>query len=209
MPGKLRWVLVAAVVTVVAVVPTVCYRAVYAHYKRLREVEPGRVYRSGELNAPGFTEAVQRYHIQTIINAQNEYRDPDLEQSFFGGGTIKESELCRQLGVRYVYLPPDLIPRSLVPKQRPQAIDRFLAVMDDPKNYPVLIHCRAGLHRTGILAAVYHMEYDGSSPEDAIQELKAHGFGEWPCTSANDYIKQYIVTYRRGVRNSIAVAERP
>jgi tyrosine-protein phosphatase SIW14 len=81
--------------------------------------------------------------------------------------------------------------------------------MDDPTNYPVLIHCRAGLHRTGVLAAVYRMEYDGIGSEEAIQELKAHGFGEWPCTSANDYIKQYILTYRRGLRNPVAAAHAP
>ena len=48
------------------------------------------------------------------------------------------------------------------------------------------------------------MEYDGFSREEAIQELKANGFGEWPCTSANDYIKQYILTYKRGLRNPVA-----
>jgi hypothetical protein len=89
----------------------------------------------------------------------------------------------------------------LVPQQRPRAIDRFLALMDDRDNYPVLIHCRAGLHRTGVMTAVYRMEYDGWSPQQAIRELKANGFGEWPCTPANDYITQYILTYQRGVRH--------
>src|ERR1700730_16358875 len=112
MPGKLRWLLVAAVVIVVGVVPVVCYRAVYAHNKRLREVDPGKVYRCGQLTEPGFTDAVRRYDIKTIINAQDEYSDPDIDRCFLGGGTIKESELCRRLGVRYVFLPPDLIPRS-------------------------------------------------------------------------------------------------
>jgi protein tyrosine phosphatase (PTP) superfamily phosphohydrolase (DUF442 family) len=209
MPGKLRWLLVAAIVTVVGVVPVVCYRAVYAYNKRLRAVEPGRVFRAGELNVPGFTDAINRYHIKTIINAQDEFPDPDLARGFFGGGTMKESELCRRLGVRYVFLPPDLISRNRIPEDRPKAIDRFLALMDDPDNYPVLIHCHAGLHRTGVLAAVYRMEYDGLQASDAIRELKAQGFGEWPCTSANDYIKQYILTYRRGVRHPIAEAISP
>jgi protein tyrosine/serine phosphatase len=175
----------------------------------VREVAPGKVYRSGQLTAEGFTDWVRRLGIKTIIQVQDEFPDPDLNQRFFGGGTIKETELCRQLDVRYVYLPPDLIGRNGVPEHRPDAIDKFLAVMDDPKNYPVLIHCRAGLHRTGVLAAVYRMEYDGLSPEEALQELKAHGFGEWPGTSANDYIKQYILTYRRGVRNPLAAAKAP
>jgi len=204
MPGKVRWLLIAVILTVIGIVPVVCFRAVYAHGKRLREVEPGKVFRCGQLTAEGFTDAVQRYRIKTFIQVQDEYPDPDLDRRFLGGGTIKESELCRRLDVRYVYLPPDLLERPRIPAERPEAIDKFLAVMDNPANYPVLIHCRAGLHRTGVLCAVYRMEYDGFSPEEAIQELKANGFGEWPCTSANDYIKQYILTYKRGLRNPVA-----
>jgi protein-tyrosine phosphatase len=88
-----------------------------------------------------------------------------------------------------------------VPQRHPEAIDEWLAVLDDERNYPVLIHCRAGLHRTGVLVAVYRMEYEGWSPAEAFRELKAHGFGPWVCTSANDYVKQYVLTYRpRGDR---------
>jgi protein tyrosine/serine phosphatase len=183
------------------VVPFVHYRAVYAHAKRLREVTPGRFYRSGQLTAEGFTEFVRRHGIHTIINLQDEYPDPDVRLRFLGGGTVKESELCRRLGVRYVYLPPDLIPRRQVPAHRPKAIDRFLALLDQESTYPVLIHCKAGLHRTGVMTAVYRMEYEGWSPAEAHRELKANGFGEFVSTASNDYIKQYILTYRRGIRS--------
>jgi protein tyrosine/serine phosphatase len=97
-------------------------------------------------------------------------------------------------------MPPDLLVSCDDHKARPAAIDRFLALIDDKSNHPVLIHCRAGLHRTGVMTAVYRMEYDGWSPRQAIEELKAQGFGEWPCTAANEYIAQYILSYRRGVR---------
>jgi hypothetical protein len=200
MPGKVRWLLIAGIVVLIVVVPVVCYRDVYAHNKRLREVDAGKFYRCGQLTADGFTDAISRYHIRTVVNVQDEYPDPDLDKCFFSSATVKESELCKLLGVRYVYLPPDLIARHLLPQQRPEAIDKFLALMDDPKSYPVLIHCHAGLHRTGVLTALYRMEYDGWGPEETIRELKANGFSEWQCTSANDYIKQYILTYRRGVR---------
>jgi tyrosine-protein phosphatase SIW14 len=201
MPGRLRWLLIGCIVVLIAVVPVVCYRDVYAHSKRLREVEPGKLYRCGQLTADGFADAISHYHIRTVINVQDEYPDPDIDKCFFSGETVKESALCKQLGVRYVYLPPDLIPRHLIPEQRPEAIEKFLALMDDPSAYPVLIHCRAGLHRTGVLTAVYSMEYDRWGPEETLHELKANGFSEWQCTSANDYIKQYILTYRRGIRN--------
>jgi protein tyrosine/serine phosphatase len=68
--------------------------------------------------------------------------------------------------------------------------------MDDPTNHPVLIHCRAGLHRTGVLTAVYRMEYEGWSTREAFNELKSNGFGDSACTSANEYVSQYVLAYR-------------
>jgi hypothetical protein len=196
MPASARWLMTLTVAALVMVVPYLAYRWEYTHAKRLREVTPEVFYRSGEMTADGFTEAVQRYHFRTIINLQDEYPDPNLSWGYFGGGRIRESELCRRLGVRYVFLPPDLIPPCEVPEHRPVAIDRFLELLDDPATYPVLIHCRAGLHRTGVMTAVYRMEYQAWTPRQAIEELKANGFGEWPCNSSNDYITQYILTYR-------------
>ena len=209
MPNSVRWIFGLMIAGLVIIVPVVHFRWVYTHGKRLREVTPGQFYRSGQMTAAGFRGAVGRYRIHTIVNLQDEYADPDVPENYFGSGTIKESELCRTLGVRYVYLPPDLIPRRQVPAHRPDAIDRFLTLLDDPATYPVLIHCRAGLHRTGVMTAVYRMEYAGWTPRQAIAELKANGFGEWPCTAANDYITQYILSYQRGLRHRQSVVRSP
>jgi hypothetical protein len=206
MPAFLRWTLSLAVAVLVTFVPFFTFRWEYTHAKRLREIDPGRLYRSGQLTSAGFRETVERYHLRTIINLQDDYPDPDVSLGYFTSATIKESDLCRQLGVRFVFLPPDLIPRRQVPAHRPRAIDEFLALMDDPATYPALIHCRAGLHRTGSLAAVYRMEYQGWSPGEAVRDVKANGFGEWACTSANDYIVQYVLTFRPGIRHSVAQA---
>src|SRR5437763_139455 len=94
-----RWALVAAIIVVVAVVPFVHSRYVYAHAKRLREVDPGRVYRSGQMNAGGFREAHDRYGIRTVVCLRDEDPDPDVPLGFLpGSGSVKESELCRRLG---------------------------------------------------------------------------------------------------------------
>jgi tyrosine-protein phosphatase SIW14 len=200
MSALVRWALALAVAAAVLVVPLAFYRVVYVHGKRLREVSPDRVYRSGQMTADGFADAIARHSIHTVINLQDEYEDPDVSLDYFGTGTVKESELCRGLGVRYVFLPPDLISRRRVPAERPAAIDRLLRLLDDPATYPVLFHCRAGLHRTGVMVAVYRMEYEGWSPRAALEELRVNGFGEWDSCAANDYITQYILTFRRGLR---------
>jgi protein tyrosine/serine phosphatase len=195
-PGTMI-VLILGIIFVPAIVH---YRWTHTDTRRLREVTPGRVYRSGQLTSVGFAEAVQRYGIRTVINLQNEFPDPDVEQSFLDPRTSPESEICEQLGIRFVYIEPDLVRRCQVPAERPAAIDHFLTILDDPESYPVLIHCRAGLHRTGCMVAVYRMEYEGWSPQRAIEELKANGFGVWDCTSSNDYVTQYVLSYRPGLR---------
>ncbi len=171
------------------------FRATYTHNKRLRVVVPGRFYRCGQLTADGFAEAIERFGIRTIINVQDEVPDPDLYLSYFETTTIKESNLCRQLGVRYIWLAPDLVSRY-EPHPRPKVIDEFLDVMDDESNYPVLLHCKAGLHRTGLLTEVYRMQYQGWSQTAALRELRANGFGDWVGTVANDYVNQYILRYQ-------------
>jgi hypothetical protein len=196
----LRGALVLALVLVVAAGPVLFYRYVYTQNKRFREVTAGKVYRSGQMTADGFTTAVRLCGLHTIINCQDEYQDPDLPLTPLSGTTVKESELCRQLGVRYLWMPPDLLPRRRIPAERPHTLDRFLALMDDPATYPVLLHCKAGLHRTGVLVAAYRMEYEGWDRCRALQELRDNGFGLWVSTSANDYITQYILTFRRGIR---------
>ena len=203
----LRWSGIVAIAFLVLGTPLVYHRMVYGHAKRLRIVEPGRLYRSGQLTAAGFEETVRRYGIRTIVNVQDDFPDPDVRLNFWTSQAVKESALCSQLGVRYVTLAPDLVSRFRVGAERPEAVDEFLRLMDDPEAQPVLLHCKAGLHRTGCLAAVYRMEYQGWTPGEAYRELKAHGFGDWACTAANDYVQQYVLTYRPGMRVSSGVVK--
>lgn len=177
----------------------VFYRYVYTHSKRLRVVAEGKVYRSGQMTEEGFRNAVATYGIRTIINLQQDNRDPDLPHNWFDRRTVKESELCKELGVRYLVVEPDLVNPDETGAKRPKAIDEFLALMDDESIYPVLIHCKAGLHRTGILLAVYRMEYEGWTVREAFEELKAHGFGK-NCHCNNEYVRQYVLEFEKGKR---------
>jgi protein tyrosine phosphatase (PTP) superfamily phosphohydrolase (DUF442 family) len=206
MAGVTRVILCASLVAIVVVAPIIHYRDVYTHDKRLRVVIPGKLYRSGQLTAAGFKEAFERFHIKTVLNVQEDFPDPDLPLHYWTGRTVKESVLCGERGVHYLNLKPDLIPRRESPERHPAVIDEMLAILDDEANYPVLIHCKAGLHRTGILTAVCRMEYEGWTPAEAFREAKAQGVGNW--TSANDYVAQYILSYRpRRERSSSAKSD--
>lgn len=201
----ITWTRVGLVALLAFVLGAPCwyYRYQYNQGKRLREVEPGRVYRSGQLTGRGFREAIRTFGFKTVINVQNEEPNPKLK------GDRTEEEVCRELGVKYVFIAPDLLERNRVPQERPKAIEEFLQVMDDPTHYPVLIHCRAGLHRTGVLVAVYRMEYQGWSWHGALEELIDNGFGMTQATARNDYIMQYLMTYKPRSRTPPAVLDFP
>jgi protein tyrosine/serine phosphatase len=202
MSRALRAVLIAGLILILVVFPFFAYRDEYTYQKRLRVVVPGRVYRSGQMTALGFRDAVRELGIRTVINLQEDALDPELDLHYWTLNTVKESVLCEQLGVNFVAIGPDLLVRRRIPQERPEAIDKFLEVMDDERNYPVLFHCRAGLHRTGCLAAVYRMEYQGWTHDAAWRELRANGFGEWVSTASNDYITQYVLAFTPGLRRT-------
>lgn len=195
---------IAAMFMAVVVFPIVYQRNVWNHGRRLRAVEPGKMYRSGQLTVAGFKDAVKQYNLRAVVNLQDDYPDPDVFQSFWNRSTVKEHQVCADLGVKYLFISPDLRPRPEVPAKRPRAVEDFLKICDDPDNYPMVIHCRAGLHRTGVLAAIYRMEYQGWSVDEAFREMKDGGFGDTACHNANDYVIQYVLNYKPGIRIPLA-----
>jgi protein-tyrosine phosphatase len=189
-----------AIAALVAGVPFVYYRYCYTYGKRLRPVAEGKVYRSGCMTAAGLAHTIEKYHIRTVLNLMEEFPDPILSAGYFDTREVPEKELCRKLGATMINLTVDLTAANRVGKERPAAIENFLDLMDNHETYPALIHCKAGLHRTGVIVAVYRMEYDGWTPHQAMRELKANGFGEFAATAANEYITQYILAYEPGIR---------
>ncbi|MFO0935206.1 MAG: tyrosine-protein phosphatase [Gemmataceae bacterium] len=189
-------------VALVAGVPTAYYRASYMHSKRFRIVTDGKFYRSGEFTANGLRQIIANYGIKTVINLQHENTDPLLPNLWMGKPKFRESDLCLENGVRYIQLDAfQLISPSEQGQKRPESIDQFLALCDDPSIYPVLIHCKAGLHRTGRFTAIYRMEYEGKSHEAAMYEMKANGYGDFMCTDVDEYFTQYVRDYVKGIRN--------
>lgn len=53
---------------------------------------------------------------------------------------------------------------------------RFFEVVDDPSNRPVLLHCYHGADRTGAFTALYRINRQGWSEEEAIREMTGGDF---------------------------------
>jgi tyrosine-protein phosphatase SIW14 len=202
-----------AIALFLLVVPFLYYRHTYSTYKRFHVVDADKgVYRSGCLTAAGFEEVIQRYGIKTVLNLQDEAKDPELPAtyaaSWLPGERQKESEICKRNGAEMIYIfaghlkLEEQIRARTGEYVRPVEIEQILEIFDNPKRYPILIHCKAGLHRTGVTVALYRQEMNGWSKELALQELRANGFGELGSTSANQYILDYILNYRPGIRRA-------
>lgn len=56
---------------------------------------------------------------------------------------------------------------------------RVLRILQDAEALgPVLLHCKHGRNRTGIMAAMYRIVLQGWSQEDALNEMQQGGFGD-------------------------------
>lgn len=201
MGARVRWILAFAIGAAVVVVPVVRYRMVYDSEKRFREVTPDKFYRCGQMSADALRKKIREHHIKLVVNLQDEYPDPLLPAGYWDAPHIPESDVCAEEGAKFTFISwageRGLLARNeATPTHRPQVIDEFLKLCDDPSNYPILIHCMAGLHRTGALTAVYRMEYEGWPVAEAVRELRANGYGDRKATTANDYIYEYLFQYQ-------------
>lgn len=70
-------------------------------------------------------------------------------------------------------------------------LSRFLSVVRDSTRQPVFFHCARGADRTGMFGAIYRIEVDGWTNDEAIEEMQAFGYNDL----YGDLI-QYVRDYR-------------
>jgi protein tyrosine/serine phosphatase len=137
----------------------------------------------------GLQQTVGEKGIRTVVNLRFGTEPADRA----------EEEFCRQAGIRFVRIPPMSWDGVRGKAEVDAGVDRFLAVMRDSMNYPVLVHCMAGIHRTGAYCAIYRLELEGWTNERAIAEMKAHGYAEF---DVEPDIRGYLTTYRPGTSSA-------
>ncbi len=131
-------------------------------------VAPG-VYRGANPSPEGY-ETLARMGVRTVVNLRS------------GNG---EREMVESYGMRSVGLP-----MSAYGAVDADTVRRAVALMADPANQPVYVHCLQGRDRTGVVVAVYRMEVDGWSPNEAEEEMQAYGFHDvW--FRMKDFVRRY------------------
>jgi protein-tyrosine phosphatase len=127
-------------------------------------VEPGRIYRSGQISARLIEPTLQRYKIQAIVAlADGGMKPADLEA---------EQQAAAQLGIeRNVFpLSGDGTGRLGEYADAIAAINRAVH-----QGKPVLVHCVAGAQRSGGVIAAYEVLVEKRTPQEAFVEMRRFG----------------------------------
>jgi protein tyrosine/serine phosphatase len=145
--------ILSALVVAVATVGVFAWR--HYRWKNFGVVEPGRIYRSAQLRPEQLDAAITRLSLRTVICL-----NPDAEAT--------ERRICGERGVRFHAFTMD---PSGIAAQADYA--RIVDILADTGAGPVLVHCRAGVARTGVSVALYRMRHQGWDFDRAVDELRS------------------------------------
>jgi len=135
----------------------------YPPAPRFATVDRGVLYRSGQPDGKAVRVMRKRYGIRTIVNLRSA---DDLRSDILARNEIAAAE---EMGITFINLPFNN------PSPGVQ-VKKFLDIMKDRSNYPVLIHCAAGVERSGVMVAAYRVRKNHWTAARAIREMKTFGF---------------------------------
>ena len=188
----LRSVLAVALVVLCIGGPVALALQMQRQTRNFHVVKDGVLYRGGQPTLLGLKNLLHEYRIRTVVSL----RDSDPPGS---PPDQKEEDYCNNQEINYVRISPrHWESPDGGPAPVEEGVRRFREVMADPHNYPVLVHCFAGIHRTGAYCAIYRMEFDHWTNAQAIEEVKAFGYtnldGE---EDVLGYLEHYKPTWRK------------
>lgn len=166
------------------IVPLGYERTRERQFRNFRVVQEGVLYRSGQLPLPQLQQVVAQYGIRSVVSLRDGSQAVDEQEE-------KWVQAKALNFVRIPYRDWNLDPLGNAPADA--SVKEFRNVMDDPKNYPVLVHCFAGIHRTGTMCAIFRMDYQGWTNLQAMNEMRANGY---TILDEHDDIRTYLARYR-------------
>lgn len=120
-------------------------------------LDAGKAYRSGQPVGWELQDAITLFGLKTVLN---------LHGSEPGSSWYDQEVLtCQQMNVTFVDCPMD--PGRL---PSPDTLNKVVATLKTA-SYPMLIHCAAGVDRTGAVSAIYLMLIKGTDKAVALEQL--------------------------------------
>jgi predicted protein tyrosine phosphatase len=150
-------------------------------------ITEGKVYKSGVIPPDELESYVTKYHIKSIVDLRfpgttDLKNNPEIPAEL----TAEQNAVAKMKGVNYFNNGSDQVPKQ-------ENLDRFFKIMDNKANYPVLIHCYHGIGRAEMYSALYRIEYENFTNEEArhgVRTLvKFSSFDDG--TPKGEYLKSY------------------
>ncbi len=186
MTGKTRFILGLSIAALMVVVPWRYGVRQYRHYRNFAVVHEGVLYRSAQLDVPGLKRVVHDHKIKTIISLRDGKSASEQAEEAF----------CKQSGVNFVRIEPLVFAEEDVTER---GMNQVRALLADPVKLPALIHCFAGIHRTGQVCAIYRIDH-GWSNEKALEEMIHRGYSIIRQNQHSNVLR-YLENYKPEVRS--------
>lgn len=153
------------VVLALLVAPVGGYSGILAYTGNLHAVSEGVLYRSAQLSKQQFEAAIREHKLKSILNLRGAHPG----EAWYDD----EVAAAQQAGIQH-YDYPMSAKRRLTRDQ----IEPILEIVRNaPK--PLLIHCRSGADRSGLVAALFRVVIENAGPEEADRQLSLR-YGHFP-----------------------------
>jgi tyrosine-protein phosphatase SIW14 len=164
-----------AVVCALTLVVAVAQAQSEATYKELPNFHKvsDQLYRGAQPSDAGFKK-LSELGIKTIVSLRGE---DDINRA--------EKKAAEAAGLKYFTV---AMPGLSAPSD--EQVANVLAIIDDPNNQPVFIHCKRGADRTGTIGAIYRILKNGWTADKAIAEARRYGMS-WAEFGMRSYISNY------------------
>lgn len=124
-------------------------------------ITEGKVYKSGVIPPDELKDYINKYHIKSVVDLRFPGTGDDVNNPEIPAELTAEKEAIAKLpGVNYFNNGSDQVPKQ-------ENLDKFFKIMDNKLNYPVLIHCYHGIGRAEMYSAIYRIEYENFTNEEA------------------------------------------
>lgn len=133
----------------------------YMHPRAWGVVDENKVYRSGHPVRDQFEYVVKKYKLKSVLILTGSM-PKELEQ---------ENKIAAEENMKILFLP--ISDKAPLTKENLFKIVEFL--QESPK--PLLIHCRAGADRTGLVSAIYRHLFMNASIDEAKHDMLNANWG--------------------------------
>ena len=160
-------------------------------------ISDGKVYKSGVIPPDELELYVKAHKIKSVVDlrfpgTQDLVNNPEIPKEL----TEEKEAITKLKNVNYFNNGSDQVPTQ-------ENLDYFFKIMDNKANYPVLIHCYHGVGRAEMYSALYRIEYEGWTNEQARQGVRT--LVKWSSfddgTPKGEYLKAYKSRKELGIKN--------